>query len=89
MTKVGIGRNLAGIGNMPQIEAHGLAHEQIERHLVHRLAVGADMPKRVDMRADAVDHDDEVRLKVIASPGTPRLCAFELSWLIWTVYTGR
>src|ERR1700733_11618171 len=39
------GGNVAEIGNMPQIEAHGLAHEQIERHLVHRLAVGANMPK--------------------------------------------
>src|ERR1700691_3231003 len=55
--------NLAQIGNMPQIEAYGLAHEQIERHLVHGLAAGTDMPESVDMGADVVDHGDEICLK--------------------------
>jgi len=48
--------NLAQIGNMPQIEAYGLAHEQIERHLVHGLAVGTDMPESIDMRADDLEY---------------------------------
>ena len=59
----GLDGNLAEIGNMPQIEAHGLAHEQIQRHLVDGIAVGTDVPESVDMRADVIDHTDEVRLK--------------------------
>src|ERR1700678_1013647 len=55
--------DLAQIGNMPQIEAYGLAHEQIERHFVHGLPVGTDMAKSIDMCADMIDHGDEVRLK--------------------------
>ena len=41
---------------MGEIPADRLAHEHVERHLVHRRPVGIDVVEGVHVGADMVDH---------------------------------
>ena len=48
---------------MAHIEANRLPHEQVERHLVDRLPIRIDVLEGIDVRADMIEHRDEVRLE--------------------------
>ena len=48
--------DIAEIGNVREVEADRLAHEQLERHLVDRLAAGLHVVVSIDVRADVVQH---------------------------------
>ena len=50
--------DVAEIGNVPQIEAHRLAHEHVERHLVDGGAAPLGMHEGIDVRAHVIDHAD-------------------------------
>ncbi len=55
--------DVAEVGDVAQVEAHRLAHEQVERHLVDRRAVRLHMAEGVHMGADMVEHGDEIGLE--------------------------
>jgi hypothetical protein len=57
------GRDLAEIGNVAHVEADRLPHEEVERHFVDRKASRFDVPERVHVGADVVDHAEEIRLE--------------------------
>ena len=50
--------DIAEIRDVGHVEAHGLTHEDLERHLVDRRAIGIDVIERVDMGRDVVDGAD-------------------------------
>src|SRR5262249_29701765 len=56
-------RNVAEIWNVAHVEADRLPHEQVERHLVHRLPLRIDVLEGIDVRADMIEHRDEVCLE--------------------------
>ena len=53
--------DVAEIGNVPQVEARGLADEHVERHLVDAGAAALDVTERVDVGSDVIHHRDEGR----------------------------
>jgi hypothetical protein len=55
--------DVAKVRDVTQVEAHGFSHEQIERHLIDRLAVKINVPERVDVGADVIECGNEVRLE--------------------------
>lgn len=57
------GRDVFGVADLAEIEAHRLAHEQVERHFVDRRSVRTDVTECVDMRSDMVEHADEAGLE--------------------------
>src|SRR5262249_32940092 len=65
------------VRNVPQIETDGLPREQVERHLVDRGALLADVERGVDIGADVLEHRDVVdrvrhRVARLAEPGLLR-----------------
>ena len=74
---------------MLQIEANRLAHEHFERHFVDRLAVRIDMHERIDMRADVIEHRDEVGLESHGVARHAEIDAFRALMAQVIVITGR
>ena len=71
--------DVAEIGDVAEVEADGLAGEPVERHLVDRGAVRADVERRVDVRADVLEHRDVVDRVGQRVAGSPRPADFACS----------
>ncbi len=70
-----IGRfDVAKVGDMLEIEAHSLAHEHVERHLIDGGAAPLGVDERVDVRSHVIDHAEVRRAsaeRVVRGPIAP------------------